>query len=409
MARGRLFTFGPASLAPLARSTVQEPTPASPPPLVLAAENPTLTFPLESRWATRLGSEPAFPSAYDSGYAFVPLRNGRLSAVSITDGSTIWSIEMTVTTAPAAGEGLVFAAVAGTVEARSQLDGKPRWRTAVEARLTAPLHWDSGWLIASSERGELLVLRGSDGEMLWRRELGSTVHALPAPAGERLYLSLADGRLMAMELQNGNPLWTKRLKQPSAGILALDDRLFLGSLDNYFYCLSAEDGDTRWRVRTGADILGSPVIDQRHVYFVSLDNVLRAVDRGNGSLRWRRQLSFRPSTGPLLAGETVVVTGIAAELRAYASRTGVPAGELILKSEQGEELQLAAPPAFIDGISAPLIILTRDGRMEGLGPAAPPAPPLPAEKPLPPAEPAPQPAATPPSGAGSPPPPTDKP
>lgn len=360
------------------------------------AQNPTLRFPLEASWVTTLGSPPAFPPAYDSGNAFVPLRNDRLVGVSLAEGREIWSIDMTVTGRPAAGEDLVFAAVDGAVEARSQRDGTPRWRTPIVARLTAPLHWDSGWLIGNSEGGDLLVFRGADGELLWRRELGSAVRGLPAPAGEKLYVGLDDGRFLALELRTGDALWTKPMKEPLTGILALDDRLFLGSVDNYFYCLSAEDGDTRWRVRTGADIVGSPVIDERHVYFVSLDNVLRALNRGNGSLRWRRQLTFRPSTGPLLTGDTVIVAGVAAELRAFSARTGAPAGELALKSEQGDELQLAAPPTLVEGNPAPMIILTRDGRMEGLGP---PPPPQPAEKPLPPGEQPPPPAEQPPPPA----------
>ena len=365
-------------------SIARGPTPAS--LASLALQSPSLTFPLESQWAATLGAAPAFAPAYDSTRAFVPLRNGRLVAVSLADGREMWSIDLTVTARPAAGEELVFASVDGAVEADAQSDGKTRWRTPIDARITAPLHWDAGWLIGSSERGDLLVFRAGDGKLLWHRELGSAVSALPALAGQRLYVGLEDGRLVALQLQTGNPVWSKQMREAPTGILALEDRLFLGSQDNFFYCISAEDGDTHWTSRTGADIVGSPVIDQRSVYFVSLDNILRALDRGNGSLRWRRQLMFRPSTGPLLSGVTVVVAGVAAELRAYSTLTGSPVGELVLKSEQGDELQLAAPPTLLEGIAAPLIILTRDGRMEGLGPAPPSAPPPTGDKPQPPPE-----------------------
>jgi len=370
-------------------SIARGPTPASLASLALraqSAQSPSLTFPLESQWAATLGAAPAFAPAYDSTRAFVPLRNGRLVAVSLADGREMWSIDLTVTARPAAGEELVFASVDGAVEADAQSDGKTRWRTPIDARITAPLHWDAGWLIGSSERGDLLVFRAGDGKLLWHRELGSAVSALPALAGQRLYVGLEDGRLVALQLQTGNPVWSKQMREAPTGILALEDRLFLGSQDNFFYCISAEDGDTHWTSRTGADIVGSPVIDQRSVYFVSLDNILRALDRGNGSLRWRRQLMFRPSTGPLLSGVTVVVAGVAAELRAYSTLTGSPVGELVLKSEQGDELQLAAPPTLLEGIAAPLIILTRDGRMEGLGPAPPSAPPPTGDKPQPPPE-----------------------
>ena len=36
----------------------------------------------------------------------------------------------------------------------------------------------------------------------------------------------------------------------------------------------ATDGRVDWRWRTGGDVIGKPVADERYVYFVALDNVL---------------------------------------------------------------------------------------------------------------------------------------
>jgi outer membrane protein assembly factor BamB len=347
-----------------------------------------LTFPLESRWSSTLAAPPAFPPAYDTGRAFVPLQNRQVSAVSLADGQSTWSLDWNVTSPPAAGESLVFAAVGDSIEARSQGDGRLRWQAPVDAPIAGPLHWDSGWLVASVEPTSVLALRASDGGRLWQSDIGARLQAPPALAGDRLYLALQDGRLIAVELQTGKLLWTRAFSEPVTGILPLEDRLFAGSRDNFFYCLAAEDGTTRWMQRTGADIAGTPVIDERHVYFVALDNMLRALDRWGGSLRWHRQLPFRPSTGPLLSGDLLIVTGIAAELRGYLASTGMPAGELALRTDEGNEMQLAAPPALAEGVPAPPIILTRDGRFQGLGPAPPPpSPDAPIDAPQPPAVP----------------------
>ena len=69
-------------------------------------------------------------------------------------------------------------------------------------------------------------------------------------------------------------------------------------------------GQIDWRWRTGGDVLGTAVVDARRVYFVSFDNILRALDRRSGAQRWKRPLPFRPLTGPLMAGATIITSGV---------------------------------------------------------------------------------------------------
>ena len=71
---------------------------------------------------------------------------------------------------------------------------------------------------------------------------------------------------------------------------------------------------------------------------MSLDNVLRALNRSSGVQRWKSPLSLRPATGPLRAAEALVVSGPAPTLRAYKAEDGKSAGDFALPGE------LAAPP-----------------------------------------------------------------
>lgn len=334
-----------------------------------------LTFPLQPKWNATFPSPPSFAPAYDADFAYLSLRDNQLVAVSLKDGTTAWSVECFVTAPLAAGDGFVFAGSDGFIEARSQKDGSTQWRRPLEGRI-ASMYWDAGWLVATTESGPLLMLRATDGEILWQHDFGARLHAPPAPAGNRLYLALHDGRLVAAALQTGDEIWTIRLKAPGVGILALTDRLYVGALDNYFYCLDTRDGDVDWRWPTGADLRGMPVIDSRRVYFVALDNVLRAHDRKSGTMVWKKVLPMRPSAGPLMSGSTLLVAGVAAEVRAYGTLDGQPAGDFALKGTQGEELTLAAPPHL-----APqdlLIIATRNGQLHALTSAPPTEPAAPA-------------------------------
>src|SRR6185436_10158766 len=166
----------------------------------------------------------------------------------------------------------------------------------------------------------------------------------PALAGERIYVSLSDGRIVTLSLQTGDVIWTHKLAEPGGGMLAMSDRVYVGAQDDYAYSLDTKDGKEEWHVRNGNDVVGTPAIDAKRVYFVALDNVLRALNRKNGNRDWKRVLPMRPSSGPLLSGNTVIVTGLAAELHAYTTPDGMPAGDFVLKGTEGEEMQLAAPP-----------------------------------------------------------------
>jgi outer membrane protein assembly factor BamB len=203
----------------------------------------------------------------------------------------------------------------------------------------------------------VLAFRAIDGHLVWRRDLGSPAHAQPALAADRVYVPLDDNRVVALRVDTGDPVWERRLGGPATGLLAFEDRVFGGSTDNFFYALTAADGRVAWRWRTGADVVGVPVVDDRNVYFVSLDNVLRALSRRSGVQHWVRLLPLRPSRGPLMLERTVVVSGVAPMLRAYNVKDGTPAGELPASGE------LAGPPYAVPTSSGSLpeaLVVTRD-------------------------------------------------
>ena len=242
------------------------------------------------------------------------------------DGSVAWSVECPMTAPPAAGDGLVYAGSEDLIEARAEGDGRAQWRRPVQGRVRlAPL---GHRLAVRADRSRACCSRfaRADGEILWQKDFGSPLSAPPAPTGDRLYLPLKDGRVVALSLQTGEEIWTHKFAESAAGILPVGDRVFVGARDNQFHSLSAEDADADWRWRTGADLLGLPVLDARRVYFIALDNVLRGHNRNNGTMMWKQVLPVRPFTGPLLSGETLIVSGVAAELHAYNTRDGKPSG-----------------------------------------------------------------------------------
>jgi len=319
-------------------------------------------FPLQEHWSTDLKQSALFPPVYDKEQAYVALRDGTLTAVSLLDGSITWSAERVTRVSPAVGDGLVVVAHEGVLLALRTTDGALMWRTDLGATVSAPLLWKGGWLVAALHNGNVVTLRGADGLELWRHPVAGQLDVSPSIGGRELFLPVRDGRVLAFDLETGKLLWERLLEGSPQEILPLDD-LFVGSTDNYFYRLSRTDGKMRWRWRTGGDIVGRSAVDERRVMFVSLDNILWALDRDSGVLQWRRPLIGRPTAGPQVIAEIAVVSGVSPVLRAFETRDGREAGTLTGPGEFFGPPHVLRTPALL----APgFIVMTGDGHLVGL-------------------------------------------
>ena len=282
---------------------------------------------------------------------YFPIEGDRIAAYDIHYGTLLWIASARVEWPLAIGDDLVFLVESGKLTALRDDTGTVAWRFPLEEKLAAPPTWDNGWLVCATASGTVLALHAADGSLLWRRELGAPPHGAAALAADRVYIPMEDGRLIALRVDTGDPLWERRLGGAPNEILALDDRLYVGSNDNYFYAVRARDGEIRWRWPTGADVIGRPVVDDQRVYFVSLDNVLRGLDRNTGNQRWKRTLGLRPTRGPVAVGDALMISGISSDVNAYFMRDGEGAGNL---NGEGE---IAAAPHVLEGDALPMVIL----------------------------------------------------
>lgn len=319
---------------------------------------------LDARWMTPLDAPPAAPAGFDAGAAYVPLKNGQLVAVGLEQGTVRWRIELATALTPATGDGLVFAAAEGVIRAFDRETGAERWRAPLPGGTTTPLYWDTGWLIASTTAGDLAAFRATDGSLIWRQALGAPLSAQPAPALDRLYLALVDGRLLSVSLATGDVLWTRTLTGHATGLLALDDQLVFGTSTRDVISVGLTTGRDRWAWKVGGDVAGLPSADARHIYFAARDNILRAVDRRSGNLRWKASLPSRPSGGPLRVSNVVVVPFISAEMAGFDPASGTPAITLTAAGEIGAQPYLRP----VTRQTAPrLITVSRDGKLQGFG------------------------------------------
>jgi outer membrane protein assembly factor BamB len=361
----------PAPIAPgAAQTSPAAPTPSGPlPKTTLPIEPPAKrgrsseNLVLEPVLKINLDAAPTAAAAIDEGTAYVPLKSGRFVAIDLDRGTIRWSVDLVTTQPAAVSNGLVVVAGDERLTGLDAATGVARWNVPVTGGFSAPPLADSGWVIAAATGGDVLTLRATDGRVLWTKVLGASVRARPAIAADAAYFSLDNSHIVSVELLTGEPRWDRALPGKPGDLLVLDDRLFVGGEDKWFYCLNTKNGDQRWRKRVGGKSAGVPAIDEKRVYYVALDNMLWVLDRGSGVMKWKQPLPVRPSGGPIVMGGVVVVSGIAFEIYGYRVDEGDVAGNVILPSD------LAAPPQVLPGLTvalASIAIFTREGEFQVL-------------------------------------------
>lgn len=334
--------------------------PAAPPPTAL-----------DARWSTAFETLPAATPGFDATAAYVPLAGDadrglapKLVAVDLDRGTIRWQLDVTTRLTPATGGGLVFTADDRQIEARDGATGAIRWRAPLPGGAASPLYWDTGWLLASTTAGDLAAFRASDGHLIWRRELGSPLAGPPGPALDRLFLPLADQRIVAVMLADGATVWERAMKAGITALLALDDQLVIGTAAKDVTSLDLARGRERWTWPLGGDVAGIPAADERRIYFASRDNILRAVDRRSGNLRWKASLASRPAGGPLRMTAALLMPLVSSQIVGFDPETGqqnvtaTAAGEIGSQPFVRRDARQTLPQ---------LITVSREGQLQGFG------------------------------------------
>ena len=154
----------------------------------------------------------------------------------------------------------------------------------------------------------MLGLRATDGVVVWRRPVGArSAHPVVSSGDGALYLSLADSRLIALNLETGELMWEQQLSGTLSEPWAARDRSSWARPTHFLNAFN-RGGTFQWRWRNGGDVIGVATRT------MSLRRVARQhhprCHRGNGNQRWKRPTGTRPTAPPRAFGGTVVLVGI---------------------------------------------------------------------------------------------------
>ena len=295
-----------------------------------ADRRPLPKVPIAQRWTIPLTSGVVSAPASDGARVYVALQSGSVAAYDLSDGHSRWVKEMAPAVPLAVNGETLFVAAGEAIQALRGSDGALVW-TVPRVKIAAPLGVDDSWLIAVTDT-EVLGIHAKDGQIAWRHPAGG-VRLMPAIDGDHVYLGAQDGRVLALTLADGSQSWEKYLEGGVTAIAASRGRVYAGAGDKQFYCLHAKNGSIEWPYRIGALTTGRIGVDDEHVYFASLDNVIRALDRATGNRRWQTPLRERPIGGVSVHGRLVFVPTTGAQIRMLLDENGRSSGNLVLPAE----------------------------------------------------------------------------
>ena len=119
-------------------------------------------------------------------------------------------------------------------------------------------------------------------------------------------------------------LWSTRVDRVTfpLAVQARDGAFVVAGGDGSVAALEAGNGAERWRGSAGTALLAGVGSDGRFTAVVTRNNEVVVFERG--SERWRKALSSRVSTAPLVAGERVFVMGVDRVVGAFDALDGRP-------------------------------------------------------------------------------------
>ncbi len=121
----------------------------------------------------------------------------------------------------------------------------------------------------------------------WMFRTKAAIYAPPLAYGQRVYVVDDSGFLSCLSLKNGSLLWQFETEGRILGQPAIGRSLVVfGSADGCIYAVDADSGSLRWKVKTGAPVLGAVRIEKGKAYVGGSDRKFRCLDLKTGALLW---------------------------------------------------------------------------------------------------------------------------
>jgi outer membrane protein assembly factor BamB len=142
----------------------------------------------------------------------------------------------------------------------------------------------------------------------WTYTTGGSVQSSPAVANGCVYVGSGDDYVYCLNATTGAMVWeytTSGYVESSPAVAG--GCVYVGSDDDYVYCLNQTTGHMIWHYKTHGPVTSSPVVINGYVYVGSYDHGVYGLYVVNGSMAWNCTTGDRVESSPGLVFNSVCV------------------------------------------------------------------------------------------------------
>lgn len=292
-----------------------------------ALQNFTPELNVSTAWTTSVGSAKSglFTPVVADGVVYAASEDGQLMAIRLDNGQVAWRVK---TESKLIAGVAVAADTVAVVDANNRLlaynsEGKPKWQAAVNSDVTSlPVGSGNSILV----RGIDFSVRNFstiDGSSQWTysRQLPPLTLRINSPVdvnNARVYAGFPGGRLVGLDLNNGDVVWEGILANPTGtteieritdvtGMPVYNFReVCAASFQGKLGCLDGTNGRPVWTVDFSAP--NGVSVDERYMIAANELGDLFAFSRAAGRQAWRiENFQRREPTTPVEVGRAVAI------------------------------------------------------------------------------------------------------
>ncbi|MHB8474048.1 MAG: outer membrane protein assembly factor BamB [Gammaproteobacteria bacterium] len=260
------------------------------------------------------------------GKLFAAGGKGRLYAFDAVSGKTLWQVnsKAPISGGVGCGDDLVLVGTEkGRVMAYHAADGKSAWQATVSSEVLAPPRAGAGLVVARTIDGKVFGLDVADGSRHWVYDRSTPALSLRgsgsvAFAHGAVVAGFDTGKLVAVTLADGKPIWEASIAVPSgrselermvdidSDPRIVDDHVYIATYQGRVASVAMDSGHIEW-VRDMSSYSGVAV-DSDHLYLSDDQSQVWGLERSGGGVLWKQdKLIGRDITAPTAFGDYVVV------------------------------------------------------------------------------------------------------
>ena len=242
-----------------------------------------------------------------------------------------------------AGDTLYVIDIKTNVRAINASTGTTKWTKELEFEERSKVGYgggvvySDGFLYVTTGYGFVLKLDASNGNEIWRYEVGNPIRGTAAVSAGRVFAISFDNRMVALSANDGSLIWDYVGIIEETAVLGASSPAVLGETviaafsSGEIIAMRAENGQVSWQdalsrtarlssVSSLNDIDGNPVIDRGRVYALNHAGRMVAIDMRTGERVWDANIGGIHT--PWIAGDYIYVVSATGKMTCLSLRDG---------------------------------------------------------------------------------------